>query len=60
MRLGRFVWRAVLLMGGGGGGEAEGGTEQNIFAVGETEGGVMMEGWCRDQNFRGLVLEFYF
>ena len=20
----------------------------------------MMEGWCRDQNFRGLVLEFYF
>ena len=45
----------------GGRGEEEGSTEQNIFAVGESEGGVMMmEGWCRDQTFRELVLELYF
>lgn len=52
--VGSFVWRAVLLRGGRG--EAEGSTEQNIFAVGESEGGVMMGGWCRDQTFRELVL----
>ena len=45
----------------GGRGEEEGSTEQNIFAVGESEVGVrMMEGWCRDQTFRELVLELYF
>lgn len=45
----------------GGRGEEEGSTEQNIFAVGESEGGVMMmEGSCRDQTFRELVLELYF
>ena len=49
-----FAWRAVLLRGGRG--EAKGSTEQNIFAVGESEGRVMMGGWCRDQTFRELVL----
>ena len=52
--MGRFAWRAVLLRGGRG--EEEGSTEQNIFAVGESEGRVMMGGWCRDQTFRELVL----
>ena len=52
--VGRFAWRAVLLRGGRG--EEEGSTEQNIFAVGESEGRVMMGGWCRDQSFRELVL----
>ena len=44
----------------GGRREEKGSTEQNIFAVGESEGGVLMEGWCRDQTFRELVLELYF